>query len=177
MTQRESNEWPVPYYNYLYDYATCKINDEELVKDLVQETMLHALESSNRFQGRSSEMTWLTAIIKYRIYNVYRGRSKSKLIYLEQAELESVSDNGLCENSRKRADVEVLFDKKHFECEINRFLSTIPRKMQLLYDLKYVCEEKSVSICQKLCITKANYWVLSHRLKMSLKKWFTKAMS
>jgi len=61
-------EWVSNYADYLFNYAISRISDQELAKDLVQETFLAALEKISSFEGRSAEKTWLTAILKRRAY-------------------------------------------------------------------------------------------------------------
>ena len=73
--QLEPRNWVATHADYLYAYAIARINDEEQAKDLVQETFLAALQKVDKFEGKSSERTWLTAILKYKIIDVYRRKS------------------------------------------------------------------------------------------------------
>src|ERR1700753_2857497 len=73
--QLNPHQWVANYADYLYSYALARINDEEQARDLVQETFLAALQRVHAFEGRSSERTWLTAILKNKIIDVYRKRS------------------------------------------------------------------------------------------------------
>src|ERR1700712_4157044 len=67
--------WVDAHADYLYGYTLSRLNDEELAKDLVQETFLAALQKVDKFEGKSSERTWLTAILKNKIIDVYRKKS------------------------------------------------------------------------------------------------------
>ncbi|MDB5022316.1 MAG: sigma-70 family polymerase sigma factor, partial [Mucilaginibacter sp.] len=71
----DPHRWVEAYADYLYAYAIARINDQEQAKDLVQETFLAALEKVNTFEGKSSERTWLTAILRNKIVDVYRKKS------------------------------------------------------------------------------------------------------
>ena len=51
---------------YHYIYSRCK--DEELSKDLTQETFLKAYESMERFDGSCKISTWLCQIAKHLLY-------------------------------------------------------------------------------------------------------------
>ena len=66
--------------DYLYAYAISRISDEEQARDLVQETFLAALEKVDKFEGKSSERTWLTAILRNKIIDVYRKKSSDLVI-------------------------------------------------------------------------------------------------
>src|SRR5258708_39575098 len=74
------HQWVEAHVDYLYAYAITRINDEEQARDLVQETFLAALEKVNTFEGKSSERTWLTAILRYKIIDVYRKKSSQIII-------------------------------------------------------------------------------------------------
>src|ERR1700709_468785 len=69
------HRWVELHADYMFNYAITRINDEELAKDLVQETFLAALEKVDKFEGKSTERTWLTAILKNKIIDVYRKKS------------------------------------------------------------------------------------------------------
>src|SRR5882724_10601070 len=69
------HQWVELHADYLYVYTIARISDEEQAKDLVQETFLAALERADKFEGKSSERTWLTAILKNKIVDVYRKKS------------------------------------------------------------------------------------------------------
>ena len=73
--QLDPHQWVNAHADYLYAYTITRISDEEQAKDLVQETFLAALEKVNNFEGKSSERTWLTAILKNKIIDVYRKKS------------------------------------------------------------------------------------------------------
>src|ERR1700760_2103312 len=68
-------QWVAKYADYLYSYAFARLDNEEQARDLVQETFLAALEKLDQFKGHSSERTWLTAILKYKVIDVYRKRN------------------------------------------------------------------------------------------------------
>ena len=73
--QLDPHTWVKSHADYLYAYTIKRISDDEQAKDLVQETFLAALEKVDKFEGKSSERTWLTAILKNKIIDVYRKKS------------------------------------------------------------------------------------------------------
>ena len=68
----EPQKWVDLYGDQLYGYAYVRVQDRMVAEDLVQETFLAALAASDGFEGRSSEKTWLTAILKHKIIDHFR---------------------------------------------------------------------------------------------------------
>src|SRR5689334_13627294 len=60
------------YGDFLYRFAMMRVRDEFIAEDLVQETLLAALKSMDKFSGKSSEKTWLTSILKNKIIDYFR---------------------------------------------------------------------------------------------------------
>jgi DNA-directed RNA polymerase specialized sigma24 family protein len=49
-----------------------RVRVPEVAEDLVQETLLAAVRSREKFGGRSSERSWLVGILKNKIVDYYR---------------------------------------------------------------------------------------------------------
>jgi RNA polymerase sigma-70 factor (ECF subfamily) len=64
------------YQDRLLRQASDVLRDRALAEDVVQEVWLVVLESMDRFEGRSSLLTWLTGITLNRAKDVRRRRSR-----------------------------------------------------------------------------------------------------
>ena len=62
--------------SYLLRYALLQLRNPAQAEDAVQETLLAALEGRDRFSGRSSLRTWLTGILKHKIIDAIRRKSR-----------------------------------------------------------------------------------------------------
>lgn len=71
----EPEKWAGKYAFYLLKFAQSKVSYPELAKDLVQDTFSGGLEMLERFKNKSSEKTWLTSILKNKIFLVYRKQA------------------------------------------------------------------------------------------------------
>lgn len=174
MSHEEWKNWTTKNYDYLYHYALKKLDDQEIIKDLIQETFLVALQNYEQFERRSSELTWLTAILKHKIYQVYRCRSRCKCLYDAQLGRNRLSP------SRPEKGISSLHLKdpvvaKEFVQALASHVASLPISWQQVYELKFMDEVDAATICKQLNLTSSNYWVITHRLKASLKNWYLKS--
>ncbi|MDT3401197.1 RNA polymerase sigma factor [Mucilaginibacter terrae] len=167
MGHRDHQQWAADNYKYLYSFAQRKINDPDLIRDLIQETFLVALESYPKFEQRSSDKTWLTAILKHKIFKFYRHKA-----IVERNLAGKLCFNTTREDSRAAVNYEGHLLNKEFILALNNFVNTFPATWRQLYSLKYEQDFTSKEICEKLKLTPNNYWVVHHRLKASLRRWY-----
>lgn len=176
--QLNPHQWVKAHADYLYAFAITRINDEEQAKDLVQETFLAALEKVNSFEGKSAERTWLTAILKNKIIDVYRKKSSGlRGVDIKEAEQEQLEffddDTGhwLREHGPKEFGIEDK-DKlvsKEFEQILQKCLQKLPALWMAVFTMKHIEEETTDLICSELKVTAANFWVIIHRAKLNLR--------
>src|ERR1051325_9770151 len=72
----DPSAWVDQHGDYLYRYALMRLRDPALAEDVVQETLLAALQSRHAYQGRSAERTWLTGILKHKLVDHFREASR-----------------------------------------------------------------------------------------------------
>jgi RNA polymerase sigma-70 factor (ECF subfamily) len=64
--------WVEQHGDYLYRFALSRLRDDKTAEEVLQETFVAALQSLDRFEGRSSERTWLAGILKHKILDHFR---------------------------------------------------------------------------------------------------------
>ena len=170
--------WVSAHADYLYSFAITRLNDPELARDLVQETFLGALEKLSSFQGRSTERTWLTAILKYKIIDIYRKRSSGKGTLqpsLDQG-TEDVyfnSDDGHWKEAQHPKpfgldDYDPLMNKE-FNQILQKCLAKLPALWLSIFSMKHIDDMGTDFICTELNVSASNYWVIIHRAKVNLR--------
>ena len=184
-TLSNPDNWVDRYGDYLYRYAQTRIQNPSTAEDLVQETFLAALRASNSFQGRSSEKTWMTGILKHKIMDHFRNTAKER----PEDNLEShtalreeiFDDRGKWKIKpvKWRQDAHQLFEQKEFMVVLSACLSRLSRTAANVFVLREMDGESTEKICKVLEISATNCWVLLHRARGALrrcleKKWFTK---
>jgi RNA polymerase sigma-70 factor (ECF subfamily) len=173
------HKWVAAYADYLYMYAIVRINDEDTAKDLVQETFLAALEKVDRFEGKSTERTWLTAILKNKIIDVYRKKSSGLAIASankaaqEQDEFFE-EDNGHWKAEYAPQPIAGTDDqdpllKKELNGILQKCLQKLPALWNAVFTMKHIDDAATENICTELHVTQANFWVIIHRAKVNLR--------
>ncbi|MCH8209572.1 MAG: RNA polymerase subunit sigma-70, partial [Nitrospinae bacterium] len=60
----DSNLWLENYGDMIYRYTLVRVKDPDTAEEIVQVTLLAALQAKDSFQGRSSEKSWLFGILQ-----------------------------------------------------------------------------------------------------------------
>ena len=177
--QLNPHHWVAAHADYLYGFAITRLNDEEQAKDLVQETFLAALQKVDRFEGKSSERTWLTAILKYKIIDVYRKKSSGLIVNadVQRAEQEQ-SDFFEPEYghwTKENAPMSFGIDdhdpliNKEFNSILQKCMQKLPALWLSIFTMKHMDDQSTDIICSELKVTQANFWVIIHRTKLNLR--------
>jgi RNA polymerase sigma-70 factor (TIGR02943 family) len=172
------HNWVSEHADYLYAYTITRIRDEEQAKDLVQETFLAALEKVDKFEGKSSERTWLTAILRNKIIDVYRKKSSGLVITdIHQAENEQADFFDANDGHWNPASTPKHFGidnhdpiaSKEFNQVLLKCMQKLPALWMSVFSMKHIDEETTEIICTELKLTSANFWVIIHRTKLNLR--------
>lgn len=170
------HKWVENYADYLYTYALSRLNNEERAKDLVQETFLAALEKADKFEGKSTERTWLTAILKNKIIDIYRKKSSgflAKDMEVAEKELGFFEDDGHWKTEYRPTPFGVEDHDPLHNKEFNRVLQHCMQKLPALwlavFTMKHMEDQSTNTICTELKISDSNFWVIIHRTKLNLR--------
>lgn len=171
--------------SYLLRFALYQLRDEALAEDAVQETLLAALQGGDSFSGQSSLKTWLTGVLKHKIADAQRRRSREPLLATPLDE-EDLSDfDGLFDKTghwgsdkpRRWQQPEAALEDQQFWQVYRQCAQRMPARSALVFTLREVQGLDIDEICQNLEISATNCSVLLYRARMSLrlcleKNWF-----
>lgn len=169
--------WVSKYAEYLYAFAIIRLNDEDLAKDLVQDTFLAALEGISAFAGRSSEKTWLTSILKNKIYAIYRIKSTapSKKMHIVKDHnngfFEELDGHWLVEQRPKEFGIEdpACIENKELKRMLEDCIKKLPSLWLSIFAMKHLEDMSTEIVCKTFNVTPANFWVIMHRAKLNLR--------
>jgi RNA polymerase sigma-70 factor (ECF subfamily) len=183
-TKVDPAHWVATHADALYAYALHRLDDEDLCRDLVQETFLAALEKISEFRGESSERTWLTAILKYKVIEVYRKRNSSWLSSADHHEPEPEyfePDNGHWKDVWAPRPMPLDHSDPTLQKELTwilqKCLQKLPALWRSIFSMKHMDETATEVICKELKVTPSNYWVIIHRAKVNLRACIQKEYS
>jgi len=175
-------EWLFEHGDYLYRYAMLRLRNEELARDMVQETMLAAWKASQGFRAESSVRTWLVGILKHKITDHIRKQIRDRRL-MEHVESDPTSEyfdsQGHAQNSSKRwnSDPAKLVHDRQFLTTLSSCISTLSEQQKMVFTLRELNGEDTDTICNSCDISSTNMHVIMHRARLMLrkcleKKWF-----
>lgn len=162
-----------------------QLRNATTAEDVVQETLLAALQSGASFAGQSSVRTWLVGILKHKIIDAIRKQSREQPLETadDETDIEDLQDAIYREDGHFRESPAdwgnpeaALTQRKFFEV-LERCMEGLPKKTARAFMMREVMGLETDEICKELAITASNCWVLLHRARMALReclqsRWF-----
>jgi RNA polymerase sigma-70 factor (ECF subfamily) len=170
---------------YLLRVAVLQLRDNDLAEDVVQDTLLAALQGATGFSGRSSLKTWLTGILKHKIVDAIRRKSREPAFASleEECQLDDFDAlfdaTGHWENPPADwGNPETDLSRQQFFDILQFCLDKLPPNTGRVFMMREVMELTSEEICKELTITSTNLWVILYRARVALRQcleqnWFS----
>ena len=167
--------WLDEHGDALYRYARFRLNDSALAEDLVQETLLAALQAQDSFAGRSTERTWLIGILKNKLIDHLRKTCREITLDVESDDdLDALFDTASRIHWRTPPSVWdnplAALEQKQFWSVFSDCLGDLPARQAQAFTL---CEIEGLDggeACKVLGVTATNVWVLLHRARLRLRE-------
>lgn len=171
-------DWLAMHGSALYRYALVRTRDEHKAEDLVQETLLAALQARERFVGGSTTRTWLIGILKHKLMDLFRREAREAPLEDEDVmdgaddELEAVfkASGRWQERPADWGDPEDMLSNRQFIEHLQRCIDALPPRLARIFWLREVMEEETKFICKDLAITPTNLWTMLYRARMGLRR-------
>ena len=151
------------YRTRLLRYARQRLRDRALAEEVVQDSLLAAVENAHRFAGDSSLGTWLTGILKHKIVDSMRAAGRDP--WDEFREEETRTPAGCL----SLGDPEQwLRTRSFFDC-LEQCMQTLPRKAAHVFVLRDVMGLNVSETCRELAISATSCSVTLHRVRQRLR--------
>jgi RNA polymerase sigma-70 factor, ECF subfamily len=123
-----------PVYRWLLRF----VGNETLAEDLVSDVFLDVWRQASRFEGRSSVLTWLLAISRFKAISARRCRTEAELDESIESTVADTAD-----------DPGVALEKKNRDEVLRAALTRLSAEHKEIIDLVYY-HEKSVDECAQI---------------------------
>lgn len=174
-------EWVDRHGDYLFNMACSRLHDRSVAEDIVQETLLAALKARASFAGRSSERTWLAAILKRKIADhlrrLYRERETFESETNESRAGGAFLETGVWKGHWARQlpidwgdNPGTALESEEFWQVLDECMKKLPDRLGAVFVLREIEELDSPAVCKELEITPTNLWVALHRARGKLRR-------
>lgn len=165
-------------------YAMRALRNAADAEDAVQDTLTAAMESPGNFAGRSSPTTWLLGILKHKIIDTFRRKSReAALDEVPETEWPNDSDALFASDGRWReapaswGNPEAALARSDFFQVLEGCIASLPERAARVFTMREVMGLEVSEICDVLGISPNNCFVLLHRARMKLRalleqRWF-----
>jgi RNA polymerase sigma-70 factor (ECF subfamily) len=175
---KNQNDWLTEHGDYLYRFALARLRDPHQAEDVVQETLLAAIQNQT-FEGKSAPRTWLTGILKHKIIDLIRRQMREQPLEQDGDFLpdepgmeDFFDDDDAHWNDKPQywGEPQGLLEQKQFLGILQQCLDRLPPKLVSLFMMREVHESDNEEICKELDISSTNAWVMLYRARMRLRK-------
>ncbi|MFN0128150.1 MAG: sigma-70 family RNA polymerase sigma factor [Verrucomicrobiales bacterium] len=174
----DPESWVDEHGDCLYRYALTRVRKEDVAKDLVQDTLLAAVRTHEKFGGRSTERSWLVGILKNKICDHFRklGRETSftDLEFFSDEHSDRFDGENYWLHERGPSDWkpegEEAMKRAEFWQALHGALGRLPERIAQVFMMREMDGIPSKEVCETLNISEANLWVMLHRARMALRQ-------
>jgi RNA polymerase sigma-70 factor (ECF subfamily) len=167
-------------------FAILQLRDPASAEDAVQEAMLAALESADRFAERARLKTWVFSILRNKIVDIIRRRVREPTCQSAEDEIDEDDlaalylPDGHWQPAARPAtwgNPEQAFENSSFWTVLDACLDGLPPATARVFMMREMLGLETGEICRELAMTANHCWVILHRARMSLRlcldqKWF-----
>ncbi|MEM8733667.1 MAG: sigma-70 family RNA polymerase sigma factor [Planctomycetota bacterium] len=167
--------WVDEHADYLYRFACSKVDDSNVVDDLLQETYLAAVRGRSGFRAEASVRSWLVAILRLKIIDHYRAKAKHKRVTSIDSE-----ETPFREDRLEAWDVSVSqpLENAEFWSVMHACVDKLPTTLSKAYFMREMEDCPPEQVCDTLSITAKNLAVRLFRARALLRdcldrNWFS----
>ena len=161
-------------------FALLQLSSFQQAEDVVQEALTSAFEHLKSFSGRAAFKTWVFAILKNKIVDLIRQKTRlvsmSELFHDDDSELsvdalfDAAGHWQKSEMPKAWQNPEEMIEQQDFWMIFDACLNHLPAKYAQVFMLREMIELSSDEICEKLELTVSNLNVLMYRSRARLRE-------
>ena len=176
-TLSDPKDWIELHGDYLFRYALVRVHHAPVAEDLLQDTLLAAIQSRQHFAGQAPERFWLLGILKHKLIDHYRKASR-EIPADDPAHDDwhtSFDEQGHWKREERgpqewTMDPGAILEQKEFWESLTHCLGELPPRHAHAYSLREIEGLKGDEVCRTLDISASNLWVILYRVRMHLRR-------
>ncbi|WP_395373924.1 RNA polymerase sigma factor [Marinicella sp. W31] len=163
------------YFPRLFRFTFSRLDgDEELTKDIVQETMMRAITHMKTYRGEATLLSWLCQISRNLIYAHFKKENKQQVIHIgDHSEIQEIMDNIKDEILQKP---EKVYSNDTLRELIFSTLDHLPHGYGDLLELKYLDHLSVEEIASQLDTSAASIQSKLARAREAFKRIMTRLL-
>jgi len=167
--------WVKEHGDIMYRYTYVRLKDHAVAEDIVQETFLAAMKAQERYQGRSSERSWLMGILRHKLIDYLRKAARE--VKMDDEQLEGFEDSLMFKEvgiphwrpPKWQFNPRKVFEQKEFWDVFSGCLAKLDKRMNMAFTMKELEDMSTEEVCQALGVEPTYLWVILYRARNSLK--------
>ena len=188
-SQMVDNEFLTEIRRDMIRFASLQLRDDSLAEDVVQEALMGAMANVKNFSGKSALKTWVFSILRNKIVDQIRQKSRTTNISSlspEEASLDQAFESLFKTNAHWTPQArptdwgnpeESLRQQRFWEV-FDACLNHLPENTARVFMMREFLEFETAEVCKELSLTTSNCNVILHRARNGLRKclqgsWFS----
>jgi len=162
---------------YLLRFARLQLRNDAWAEDAVSETVLAALAKPQAFGNRSQLKTWLVGILKHKVIDALRQRSREVPLADDDGsaadELDTLvfkADGHFAAQPADWGNPEQDLKSRQFFAVLDACADKLPPTMGRLFMMREWLELPADEVWKELHLTSTNLYVLLHRARLRLRE-------
>lgn len=176
--------WVDQHGDALYRFAVLRVRDRAVAEDLVQETLLAALQARATLAAVASERSWLIGILRHKVFDYFRRVARERTPAVSP-DPDQVGDDDFDEHGgwasppAKWGSPEHALEQEQFLVTLDGCMDELPEKQRRMFLLRELDGVASEDLAETLGTSRNNVWVLLSRARQYLRdclelRWFAR---
>lgn len=181
MTKTVDAEFLLSVRQDMLRFARLQLRDDAQAEDAVQEAIAAALDGQRSFAGRAALKTWVFAILRNKIVDALRERSRAvnvSSLSVAEEEMDETFDRLFKPGAHWKADSrpaawgdpEAALGQEQFWAVFEACLKHLPANTARVFMMREFLEFDTDEVCAELSISTSNCHVILHRARNGLRR-------
>lgn len=166
--------WLDEHGDALFKYAFMRVRNEATAEDLVQETLLAAIQAIKTYQGQSSERTWLIGILKHKTIDYFR-KAAHEIQFEDDEQINELVDPEVYDE-RGHLNIEIknwskpekALEQDEFWQTVHKCVDKMPQRFATIFLLREVDGFDTDELCKIMDMSQSNLWTTLSRIRKKM---------